>query len=505
MKALLLYPDRDADLASDLPPRAAVTGRDLELRTLFDAMSAGDRFVFEVVSKVVLTSLATPETIRYRQRAIEDGLRQPHVVRELYASLEETVEEARKRRFGLFPGASATTVMHGAVGVLEFLTDRLVVLRGIADREGAGFSSPAFARLFGMLQAELSDEYMRRIRDQLAYMKFPLGVPNSARLGPGNRGVGYVLRRTSEPADWWHRLIQWRQASSSSFEIDPRDQAGMHRLADIQGLGVNAAANALARSADHILSFLRVLRGEVAFYVGCLNLHDRLTEARVPTCFPSPLPLGDRGFSASGLYDVCLSLHLGEPVVGNDIELGGRSLLVITGANQGGKSTLLRAIGLAHLMMQCGLFVGARALRADVRDGLFTHFIREEDDTMQSGKLDEELRRMSAIVDEIHPGSLLLCNESFASTSEREGSEIARQVTRAFMDAGIKVVFVTHLFDLAEGFYRDEGDAAAFLRAERLPDGRRTFRIVPDEPLPTSYGHDLWRRIFETTSAPAGP
>jgi DNA mismatch repair ATPase MutS len=103
---------------------------------------------------------------------------------------------------------------------------------------------------------------------------------------------------------------------------------------------------------------------------------------------------------------------------------------------------------------------------------------------------------MSAIVDCMTPDSIILLNESFASTNEREGSEIARQIVRALLEKGIKVYYVTHLFDLAQGFYQAKIDAALFLRAERLADGRRTFRLVAGEPLPTSYGEDLYRRIF---------
>lgn len=80
--------------------------------------------------------------------------------------------------------------------------------------------------------------------------------------------------------------------------------------------------------------------------------------------------------------------------------------------------------------------------------------------------------------------------------NEREGSEIARQVVQPLIDAGVKVFFVTHLFDLAEGFYRQQRETGLFLRAERQPDGRRTFRQLEGEPLPTSYGADSYRRIF---------
>lgn len=119
---------------------------------------------------------------------------------------------------------------------------------------------------------------------------------------------------------------------------------------------------------------------------------------------------------------------------------------------------------------------------------------------MTHGKLDEELARMRRIADFIAPGALLLCNESFASTNEREGSEIARGVITALVEAGVKVVFVTHLYDLAHGMCerRDAGDL--FLRAERRPDGARTFRLSPGEPKPTSYGVDSFQRVFEVTT-----
>ena len=175
---------------------------------------------------------------------------------------------------------------------------------------------------------------------------------------------------------------------------------------------------------------------------------------------------------------------------------------MITGANQGGKSTLLRSLGLAQLMMQSGMFVGAESFRADVCAGVFTHYKREEDAAMEGGKLDEELARMSEIVDRIKPGAILLCNEPFASTNEREGSEIARHVVRALLSKRVRVLFVTHMYDLAHSFHAQRLATALFLRAEREPDGRRTFKLLEGEPLPTSYGEDSYRRVFGDVGAP---
>jgi DNA mismatch repair ATPase MutS len=103
---------------------------------------------------------------------------------------------------------------------------------------------------------------------------------------------------------------------------------------------------------------------------------------------------------------------------------------------------------------------------------------------------------MDRIVDAVTPNSLLLFNESFAATNEREGSEIAREITRGLTESWIKIFFVTHLYDFSHELYAGHPKWALFLRAERCADGERTFRIVEGEPLETSYGEDLYQMIF---------
>jgi len=239
-----------------------------------------------------------------------------------------------------------------------------------------------------------------------------------------------------------------------------------------------------------------MLRTELAFYVGCLNLHGRLASKEEPVCFPRPVPAGNRRRRFSGLYDPCLSLLMERRVVGNAADADDKSLVIITGANQGGKSVLLRSIGLAQMMMQCGMFVAAKSFEAELCTSLLTHYKREEDATMKSGKLDEELGRMSDIVEHIVPDSMLLFNESLAATNDREGSEIARQVVLGLLETRVTIVFVTHLYEFAHGFFERKMDEALLLRAERRADGTRTFRLVEGEPLETSYGEDLYREIF---------
>src|SRR6266568_4966076 len=525
MKAFLMYRDRDFDplqllsrrdrdsrasakdknlsLQQILPSNETALTQDLGLDILFNAMAQGDNFLFEVATVALLSSVTDPQIILYRERILEDCTRNEAIAREMYQIACEAIAEERKHYWGHFIRYPSST-LHQAVDVLQMLIGKLRRLRRIADQYAQHFQSDGITRLFAMLAMELSDEYFAVVEQHLKRLKFRNGILVSTQLDKGNKATNYVLRKPRhDPRNWIARLLQ--QPPGYTFHLHPRDEAGAQALAALQNQGINLVANASAQSADHIVSFFQMLRTELAFYVGCLNLKRKLDGLGAPTCSPVPVPFGQRKLSFSGLYDVCLALSMKRKAVGNDLNADGKDLIVITGANSGGKSTFTRSLGVGQLMMQAGMFVAAENFSAEVRDGIFTHYRREEDASMESGKLDEELGRMSGIVDTLSPRAMVLFNESFAATNEMEGSEIAAQITNALLESGVKVLFVTHLFDLAQRFHIEGMETALFLRAERQADGRRTFRIAEGEPLPTSYGEDVYRRIFgaDLDSAPA--
>jgi len=499
MRANLMYETEDLDLDQQLPFAAGDLVQDLELETLFMTMADGDEFVFEVVQEVVLSSLTSPQTIRYRQQILDDCLKHPDVIQEIY---ELTVEVRRRmRREILFYGrrdASPGLLLSQSLRMLELFVEVLRRLRDIGDQRGDEFRSPGMRRFFAMLCSELDDSYLATVESCAGALEFPYGELLSAELGKGNKGVGYRLHKAPKP-----RLAQriFGGRSSFSFQLAERDENGARALGELRQRGIAQVAKALAQSTDHIERFFEVLRTELAFYVGAINLHRKLAGKQGTVCFPTPAEVGSPTLSARGLYDVSLRLKLDGPVVGNEVSAESKSLVMITGANQGGKSTFLRSVGQAQLMMQCGLFVAAESFAADVRQGLFTHFKREEDAELKSGKFDEELGRMSEIIDHISPGSVVLCNESFASTNEREGSEIASQILGALQEAGTKIFFVTHMFHLADDLFSQSNGADLFLRAERTAEGRRTFRVIGGRPLETSFGADLYQRIFAAAAS----
>lgn len=490
MKVHLMYKNRDFDNEYKITPHDEILIQDLGLNTLFDAMSNGDDRIMEVVKKAMFLSLEDPEEILYRQDILKDCIENPHVVRELYAIANEAIERKREYWWGI-SGMFLSSVLSSSIGLLQMFMEKLRKIRYIADEHGWKFKSKGFGDFFTMIKEELGDAYFSTVETHLNELKFRNGILISAELGEYNQGINYVLRRQDKKK---LSRLKWRFAPA--FYIHPQDDSGLIDLSKRQERAINLVANALAQSAEHILSFFVMLQTELAFYVGCLNLYDRLLKKGEPVCFPVPYDWHERKHSFNGLYDVCLALITEKRVVGNTVNADDKDLVIITGANRGGKSTFLRSIGQAQLMMQCGMFVAAESFGANVCKGVFTHFKKEEDVTMESGKLDEELKRMSDIADNIRPNSMILFNESFSATNEREGSEIARQIVRALLEKHIKVFFVTHFYDLAYSFYQQKMDNAIFLRAVRQENGKRTFQLAVGEPLPTSFGEDLYTRIF---------
>jgi phosphoglycolate phosphatase-like HAD superfamily hydrolase len=508
MKAFLMFRDRDFDLKQELPWNADALTQDLELTTLFSAMAGDDKFLFDVAGSAILSAVHTDvDTVLYRQNILKDCLKRPFVITGVYNMAIRAIQKAKEHSWGRssrYPDA----MLRSSVNTLEVLILILKELRNVAEAHVDEFESEGLKRLLAMVKAELSDEYFATIRDHLQRLKFRDGVLTSAKLGKGNKGINYILRRLEAgkwawlkrlvPEEIWNLIGQFfpEKGPSYSFTLHPRDDTGARCLGELKERNIHLVANAMGQSADHIFDFFKMLQTELAFYVGCLNLSERLAKKQEPICFPLPSVSGERTHLCGELYDICLALTKNQRVVGNDLHAAGKELVIITGANTGGKSTFLRGVGLAQIMMQSGMFVAAQSMSANLCEGVFTHYKREEDVSMESGKLDEELGRMSEIAKRIGRNSMLLFNESFTATNEREGSEIAGQIVSALLEAGMKMFFVTHLYTFADSIFERRLNNAIFLRAQRESDGTRTFKLPEGEPLETSYGEDLYDEVF---------
>jgi len=491
MRCRLLLADADVDVDA-LPELDPALTADLGLDRVLASMARGDHVIERVVPRLLATPLATTDAIRYRQASVRDAAASPDVVRELYTVATDAIE-AERRIWGSAM-RNAELVLDRAANVLGRFVEAFRELRRIEAEHGEAFTSPGFTAFFRMVATDLDDPWLAEVEDHLTRLRTRT-LHVSARLGDGARGTDYVLHRSPSTIRGWRDRVGLEERRST-VKVELSDQNAMNTMSELRATAIAPTAGVTREAADHVLAFFRQLQVELAFLIGCANLHESLTAAGGAVAYPDAEDGATATFRATGLYDLGLRLTIDGPVVPNDLDTGGQRLVVITGANGGGKSTVLRAVGLAQLLLGAGMFVAAESLTASVAHAIRTHFTREEDASLVGGRLDEELTRLAALVEATTPGTLVLLNESLSTTNEREGAAIARGVVDALVDAGVEVWFVTHNHHLASGLADAEPARAHFLRAER-GDGERPFRLVVAPPLPTSHGMDLYRRIID--------
>jgi hypothetical protein len=486
--------DTDVDLERKAEWNEPDLVLDLGLDTLLNAMSDDDPFLLDISRRALLNGLSDPNAITYRQDVLRDFLAQPTLLHDLFTIVDES-EVAKPNLYVSRFIHSPENTLHRSKVELRKYVELLPPLRVIAEKHAKDVRSEGLTRFFDMLVTELDDEYLGEVEWFLELIDSQFDVHMSASFGPRLTSENLILHYPAvETRRWWEFLIFWKPKYLTRT-LRWEDARGRRELDDLRARGLELIADVVAESAEFVHGFLKILHAELGFYVACLKLHDQLTAKGGSICFPVPGTNG-QDLAFDELYDPCLRLTTSEPVVGNSLDSRDARLIVITGANHGGKSTFLRSLGVSQLMFQAGMFAPARALRMNPAKGLFTHFPREEDRTMTSGKLEEDLVRMSEIVNHLTPGALVLCNESFAATNESEGSYLSREIVLALMESGVRVVFVTHMYELAHGLYADALPGAVFLRAPRSDDGTRSFLLVAGEPQPKSYGKDVFDRIF---------
>jgi len=490
VKVHLLFSDRDADRAAVPPLGADDLIADLDLEPVLQVM-VPERRLEKLPRAVLLSPLVEPDQIAWRQHVLADAIADPEGVRALFDLAGRALTS--QHSIWMYGGRTADSLLSRAIHGLRALLPLLRELSAFAAERLPAARSQGLSGLYRRLVEELDPAYLGQLATLLSELQFPQGVVSRARLDASGLVGSLELVEPRGGRRPWRSVLGFGQQGRFRFTIADRDEAGARALSELRDDAIHDVAATAARANDHVVGFFHQLRWEAGFLVGCLNLRDALAEAGVGVCWPVPAA-SETALEASALS--CLSLavrSLTAPVPsdlpGPDLELG-----IITGANQGGKTTFLRSVGCAQLLLQAGVFVPATSYTSGLSPAIHTHFRRAEDDDLTSGKLEEELVRMSGIVDRCRPGDLVLMNESFSSTDEVEGSYIAGDIIDALVGHGVRVLAVTHFFRLARR-YRDRA-GTTFLMAERRDDGTRSHRVLAGSPLATSHGMDIHDQVF---------
>lgn len=210
---------------------------------------------------------------------------------------------------------------------------------------------------------------------------------------------------------------------------------------------------ALTAVTDSIYSMLHGLGAELRFYEGALALMDSVRAGSLPLVYPEITESDCRCTALRDMYLLCEGKS-GDGIIPNDLELSGDIYgMIVRGGNGTGKTVFLRSVGTAQLIAQAGLPVCADSARVAIRRGVYTHFSSAEEDFTAgdtAGRFEGEVRAVSAIMDVLTDGSLLLLNETFQTTSYAEGADAMAGILSVLPELGTKYIFVTHLGDIGD-------------------------------------------------------
>lgn len=254
----------------------------------------------------------------------------------------------------------------------------------------------------------------------------------------------------------------------------------------------------------HTTRWILNLKQSLTFYIGVFNYLEKLEKYEGKYCFPEIAE--DKRYVAKGIYLPLLLLVLkgSRPVIPNDVNFSpDGEFALLTGANQGGKTTFLRSVGVGQLMFQLGMPIGAESAEIGLVDNIFTVFaLKEEVSTTKTGKFDQEIARVASMMDYVTSDSMVLFNEPLTGTGTAETLIISREITATIKLLHARGIWVTHLHKLAADIHRLNdllpGSHLKSLVAQvkQLEDYTApTYSIIESEPEGTSHAYDVVRRF----------
>lgn len=487
MKINLLYENKEA-LFPKLTKNEEDTWKDLGLEVIFTKMVNGNKFLYDNLKPALMHMERDSNVIYYRQEILKDVIANKDISYDLFSMIDALDNEVKTNYSGIFE-QSTSAVVSSSMYLLELTLKKIEDITIFLNTNKDAYKSKGMKSFVSRFISLYEPSYLENVLDKIKYLRFEEGTMLMANLNESLDPTNIKLCKYDK-----NFKSKMKVKLAKKLEIKAMDEAANKEFLRLCDLGVSDIYETMYYVCSSVLKFISGFRLEFGFYIAGMNLYYRINN-ELKLCYPL-ISNTINELEYKNVCDISLCLVKKEKVIGNDLDNTLNKIFIITGANQGGKSTFLRSIGQNFILAQAGLFVAADYLKLYPIDGVYTHFNREEDSSMQSGRLDEELKRMDFIVSNIKTNSLILFNESFSSTNEIEGSKIAYDIIKALSEEGIKVFFVTHMYKLSclvNDFYHNE---AIFFNATRNDDGSRNYHLKLQLPERSSYAMDLYNKIF---------
>jgi len=310
---------------------------------------------------------------------------------------------------------------------------------------------------------------------------------------------------------------------STMHRLDPKleysglDGALFNDLKEITHQVVNNFSNVLKLYYNINISLFVELHSQFSFYMGAAKMIKYYRSHGLEMCRPEIADMDERIFDVRNTCDLAFAARLkkddyhmdfSKTIVLNDISMSDKGrIFILTGPNQGGKTTYTRAIGVCQVLFQAGLFIPGTYARISPVDWIYTHFPKEEVVGFQSSRLSEECRQFTDTFGKATCYSLILMNESLQSTTALEGIYLSREVLKIIRYLGCRAVFTTHLLELVneiEGIHNEvDGDnkiismVAGVIKnidgnAQSGGEGiKQTYKVAPGMPFANSFAKQI--------------
>ena len=451
----------------------STTENDLSLDFLTAHLSASEAEQ-NILKNILLKMPIEAEIIRYRQEVYQDLRKYPELC-EAFREIFDAVS---------FAGIDNTHIRYSKASIWE-LMDRLRSLEQYCQAvcqiqnllKDKTFQSDGMKKFSAFISeiyqesgfSELSEDIKNLSDDVMQIRSMTLGINFNTEFAPAQ--VGIVSLNTYEFSEKsflekfiaFHKKRHSEDKNLTAFTMLSHAGKGtasesllMKNLTSLIEEMLPAVTSnlrrILKRYADMSASLLVKLSDEFVFYSCFVRLEQNLLSAGFPCCLAS---LSETETHLEEFYNLRLALcsldgSVKNSIVRNPLDFTQeKTILILTGANQGGKTIFTQGIGLAFLLIQHGVSAPCKTGTIRLCDGIYTHFPADENCTVSLGRLGEEAVRFREICSTATAESLILCNESFATTSHTESLFIAENALKYLCRLGARTCFNTNMHELA--------------------------------------------------------
>ncbi len=468
--------------------------RDLNLDQVTNRVFAG----MDQWKALFYTALTTPEAVMQRQRVMRDIERADvQAILQKFTTVMRDMESLRHRvETTYYPLQRHLWFLDAAYTYCQ-MVERLVV--ELADR-GRLESDGMRAVLHYAMEYVASDGFRTFVREtatrreELGAIHYALHIRgNMVTVGSDQDTTDY-RRDIEETFDRFRHqtVVHKAKALSDAPDMNHVEAQILDRVARLNPDPFKNLASYVEKYHERFVDpGIAQFHFEVQFFLKYWEFMQALASHGLAFCYPEIATDGADIYVYNG-FDMALADKLsqaGRTPIGNDFVLRDlEQMAVVTGPNQGGKSTFARMVGQVHHIARLGLPVPGRRARLPVCDHIFTHFESGEPSPHVDGKLADDLRRIRAILDDTTSQSLVILNEIFSSTTLKDAKFLGEQILARIAAKGARAVVVTFIEEWAVF-----NDRTVSLVSEVLPDNpsRRTFKILRKPASGRSYAMTL--------------